>query len=300
MEMSEGNRHQIVANLKKIFSTVYDGKSANLTFLTWYTALKSAYQAMHDNKEPTTSYTRIENTMKKMCLKDFPSLQATIAAVRVKHQNGDWDKFMEDCLLHISRHELEANAGSKPFPRTIAQVTPDKRKHEAGDDEGEVEELLIDGIDCSDYLTRSGRLNIPDRVWNRSSGGFKSEVSKFNRAVDKHNASVNKRARKKKHGDEDAHSDDDRDVDGDDAKDRKIKALVARIEALEGDKEEKGSTTGAGIAGRRGKSLALGECYEEHSAVCPGLKEGRSVISTRLCATRSTREGNSCLEAEIE
>ncbi|EJK51482.1 hypothetical protein THAOC_29340 [Thalassiosira oceanica] len=204
MEMSEGNRHQIVANLKKIFSTVYDGKSANLTFLTWYTALKSAYQAMHDNREPTTSYTRIENTMKKMCLKDFPSLQATIAAVRVKHQNGDWDKFIEDCLLHISRHEIEANAGSKPFPRTIAQVTPDKRKHEAASS------------------TES-------------------------------TAAINKRARKKKHGDEDAHSDDDRDVDGDDAKDRKIKALVARIEALEGDKEEKGSTTGAGIAGSRGK-----------------------------------------------
>ncbi|EJK67842.1 hypothetical protein THAOC_11062, partial [Thalassiosira oceanica] len=236
-------------NLKKVFSTIYDGKSANLTFLTWYTALKSAYQAMHDNKEPTTCYTRIENTIKKMCLKDFPSLQATIAAVRVKHQNGDWDKFMEDCLLHISRHELEANAGSKPFPRTIAQVSPDKRKHEDDDDEGEeAEELLIDGINCSDYVGRSGRIIVPERVWDRASDKFRSEVGRFNRAVGRHNASVNKRARKKKHGDEDVHSDDDND-----GKDRKIQALLSRIEALEkGREDEKGSSTGAGIAGRRG------------------------------------------------
>lgn len=37
MEMSEGNRHQVVANLKRVFTKIYDGKSANLTFLTWYT-----------------------------------------------------------------------------------------------------------------------------------------------------------------------------------------------------------------------------------------------------------------------
>ncbi|EJK76924.1 hypothetical protein THAOC_01284 [Thalassiosira oceanica] len=176
----------------------------------------------------------LHNTMKKMCLKDFPSLQATIAAVRVKHQNGDWDKFMEDCLLHISRHELEANAGSKPFPRTIAQVSPDKRKREAGDDEGEeVEEILCDGVDCSDYLVlSSGKLAVPDRVWNRSSVQFRVDVNKFNRAVDKHNASVRRRVRKKKQEDEDAHSDDDKDGGGN-AKDRKIQALVARVEALE-------------------------------------------------------------------
>ena len=254
MEMSEGNRHQVVANLKKIFTKVYDGKSANLTFLTWYTDLKITYEAMWDNKEPTSSYTRIENTMKKMNLSENPTLQATIAALRVKHQGGDWDNFMQDCLLQVSQHELEANAGSAPFPRKVNQVSPDKRKHEADDDEGgEVEELLIDGIDCSEYVTRSGRLNVPDRVWSRSSGAFKYEVAKFNRAVDKHNTSVNKRARQKKHGDEDIDNDDDRGRDEDNAKDRKIKALMSRIEALEEEKkDEKGSNTGAGIAGRRG------------------------------------------------
>ncbi|EJK65706.1 hypothetical protein THAOC_13410 [Thalassiosira oceanica] len=206
MEMSEGNRYQIVANLKKVFNMIYDGKSANLKFLTWYTALKSAYNVMHDNKEPTTCYTRIENTMKKMNLKDYPSLQATISAVR---------------------------------------VSPDKRKREAGDDKGEeVEEILCDGVDCCDYLVlSSGKLAIPDRVWNRSSVQFRG-VGRFNRAVDKHNTSVRRDARKKKQEDEDAHSDDDKDG-GDNAKDRKIQALMARVEALEEErKDEKGSSTG--------------------------------------------------------
>jgi len=49
------------------------------------------------------------------------------------------------------------------------QVSPDKRKREAGDDEGEeAEEILCDGVHCSDYLVlSSGKLAIPDRVWNR-------------------------------------------------------------------------------------------------------------------------------------
>jgi len=196
--MSEGNRHQVVANLKKVFTRIYDGKSANLTFLTWYTELKITYEAMHDNREPTSSYTRIENTMKKLDLSGNSTLQATIAAIRVKHQGGDWDDFMRDCLLQVSQHELEANAGSTTLPRKINQVSPDKRKREADDDKGEeVEELLIDGIDCSDYMSRSGKLAIPDRVWEKASSKFTSEIGRFNRALDKHTTAVKRRFRKK-------------------------------------------------------------------------------------------------------
>ena len=158
--------------------------------------------------------------------------------------------------LQVSTFEFEANAGSKPFPRHINQVSPDKRKREADDDEGEeAEEILIDGIDCSDYfVSRSGKLAIPDRVWDRASRDFRSEVSRFNQAADKHNAAAKRRSRfKKKHGDKDVHSDDEKDGDEDNAKDRRIQALMSRVEALEkGNKDEKGSNTGASIAGRRG------------------------------------------------
>ena len=37
MKNSDGNCHQLVANLKKIFDVVYDGKSSKLTFLEFYT-----------------------------------------------------------------------------------------------------------------------------------------------------------------------------------------------------------------------------------------------------------------------
>lgn len=70
--------------------------------------------------------------------------------------------------------------------------------------------------------------------------------------MDKHNASVQRLRRRKKQEDEDAHSDDDKDG-GENAKDHKIQALMSRVEALgEERKDEKGSSTGAGIAGRRG------------------------------------------------
>jgi len=72
------------------------------------------------------------------------------------------------------------NAGSTPFPRKVAQVSPDKRKHKANNDEGEeVKELLTNVVDCSEYVTRSGhsgRLNIPDRMWDRSSHTFKYDT----------------------------------------------------------------------------------------------------------------------------
>ena len=107
MENSDGNRHQLVANLKKIFDVVYNGKSAKLTFLDLYTELKTCYTAMEENDEPTTSFTRIQNTWKQLDFSDNPKLQAIIAAVKVKHEGGDWDQFMLECHVHISSHELE-------------------------------------------------------------------------------------------------------------------------------------------------------------------------------------------------
>jgi len=88
MEMSEGNRHQVIADLKKVLTKVYDGNSANLTFLTWYTELKITYEAMHNNKESTSSYTTIENTTNKMNPSENPSLQATIAATESSTKMG--------------------------------------------------------------------------------------------------------------------------------------------------------------------------------------------------------------------
>ena len=101
---------------------------------------------------------------------------------------------MRDCLLHVSLHELEAHAGTTQLPRKVAQVSPDKRKREADDDEGEeTEEMFINGTYCSHYVLSSGKLTIPNSMWDRASRKFRSEIGKFNRAVGKHNAAASRR-----------------------------------------------------------------------------------------------------------
>ena len=245
MEMSDGNRYQLVSIRKNILEKFYDGKNENMKFLEWYTQLKSCYQAMEDNHEPTTSYTRIENTMKKMNLSDNPKLQAIVAAIRIKHQNGDWDAFMAEVHLHVSASELEKSIQQTPR-RLIAKVTPDKRKADTDDDGGEyAEDIVIDGIDCNEYITSSGKLAIPDEVWDKASSKFRRAVGKFNRSVED-----NRKPSHKKFKGDDAHGDDDTKNDGE--KDRIIKALMSRIEALEGKEAgPKGSTTGSRIAASR-------------------------------------------------
>ena len=217
---------------------------------------------MEENNEPTTSFTRMQNTWKQMSFSDNPTLQSIITAVKVKHQNGDWDAFMLECHVHISAHELKKSAGLLAEQKiAAASVTPDaeekKRKtkrhnDDEDNDEEEMEEVIINGIDYSKYIRPLGKLSIPDRVWHSSktTSRFKSMVGKYNRNVD--TDTTHRRAHKMRRAEKDDGDGSDDDDKGNN-KDRVIKALEARLAALEGEREDyKGSNTGGLIAGARG------------------------------------------------
>ena len=228
-ELGEGNMFQTLATLKLALSAVYTGKNANLSFVTFYTDSKMYYDALAEFGERTLDFFKIEHAWSHIDI-DNPRVLSLFAAEKCKHTV--YEDFMDALHVHVVASGIETRASdTKLGDRKVAAL-------------GAGRPLMIEGVDCSEYVKPSGRIHVPGVTWKKHSKEFQA-------AVIEHNAA------KKKRGAEGAERPDKRQRQ---SRDREVKELKAKLAKYEGDDKtggdadgDKGSNTGGLIASARGQ-----------------------------------------------